>query len=86
MQIMYLAVRTRPDVLLDVVVLAGSLENPSVRDIIILKRLLVYLYQTRDNGFRDGEFDFLAYVDASFNCYENGRGHSGILIFLDKVS
>ena len=25
-------------------------------------------------------------MDASFNCYENGRRHSGILMFLDRVS
>jgi hypothetical protein len=36
--------------------------------------------------FRDGAWEFLVYIDASFNCYENGRGHSGILMFLDRVS
>jgi hypothetical protein len=88
MQAMYLAVKTRPDVLLDIVVLASRLENPSIEDVNILKRVLVYLYQTKDDGmiFKDGDWEFLAYIDASFNCYENGRGHSGILMFLDKVS
>jgi hypothetical protein len=88
MQVMYISVRTRPDVLLDVVVLAGRLANPSVDDIAILKRILIYLYQTRQSGlvFREGAWDFWACVDASFNTYENGRGHSGILMFLDKIS
>ena len=88
MQVMYLAVRTRPDVLLDVVVLAGRLQDPSVNDIAVLKRILTYLYQTRQSGliFREGEWNFWACVDASFNTYENGRGHSGILMFLDNTS
>jgi len=88
MQIMYLGVRTRPDVLLDIIVLSSRLENPTQEDVRILKRVMVYLYQTKEFGmvFKDGAWEFLVYIDASFNCYENGRGHSGILMFLDRVS
>jgi len=88
MQCMYVAVRTRPDILLDIVVLAGRLESPSTADVAILRRILVYLYNTRESGliFKNGAWDFWAAVDASFNTYENGRGHSGILMFLDRLS
>ena len=88
MQCMYAAVRTRPDILLDIVVLAGRLDNPTKNDLSVLRRILSYLYSTRHEGlmFRDGDWDFWAAVDASFNSYENGRGHSGILMFLDWLS
>ena len=88
MQCMYAAVRTRPDVLLDIVVLSGRLDNPTKNDLNVLRRILSYLYSTRHEGlmFRDGKWDFWAAIDASFNSYENGRGHSGILMFLDWLS
>ena len=86
MQVMYAAVRTRPDVIFDTVVLAGRCENPTEKDMASLRRILIFLYQTRTDGLRfksAGKFKPNASVDASFNCYENGRGHSGFAMFLD---
>ena len=88
MQLMYVAVRTRPDILLDIVVLSSRMKDPSIADLATVRRIISYLYNTRMFGltFRGGEIDAWGCTDASFNCYENGRGHTGILFFLDKVS
>ena len=88
MKLMFLAVRTRPDILLDIVVLAGRFENPTIKDVAVLRRILVYVYQTRESGliYKEGDWDFWASIDASFNTYANGKGHSGFLLFLDKLS
>ena len=86
MQLMYLAVRTRPDILFDVVVLSARCDNPSNDDVKSLDRILRFIYRTRSDGmiFRaNGKIKLNASVDASFNCYETGRGHSGYCLFPD---
>ena len=86
MQVMYLAVRTRPDILFDIVVLSARCDNPSNDDVKSLERILRFVYQTRSDGmnFRaNGRIKLNASVDASFNCYETGRGHSGYCLFPD---
>ena len=83
MQLMYVAVRTRPDILFDIVVLSSRCENPSNDDVKSLAKIMRYIYQTRTNGLKfksKGKFVYNASVDASFNCYENGKGHSGFLL------
>ena len=86
MQLMYLAVRTRPDILFDIVVLAARLDTPSNEDLKSLDRILRFVYQTRSDGMRfksKGKLDYNGSVDASFNCYETGKGHSGFCLFPD---
>ena len=88
MQLMFLAVRTRPDILFDVVVLSARTENPSNNDLKSLDRILRFVYQTRSDGMKfksAGKIIFNASVDASFNCYETGRGHSGFCLFPDLL-
>ena len=51
-----------------------------------LDKILRYVYQTRSDGLKfksRGKFAYNASVDASFNCYENGKGHSGFCLFPD---
>jgi hypothetical protein len=88
MQLMYVAVRTRPDILLDIVVLSRRMKDPTDADVATVKRIISYLYNTKTAAliFKGGEIDPWGCTDASFNSYENGRGHSGILFFLDKFS
>ena len=90
MQLMFLAVRTRPDILFDIVVLAARTERtekPSNDDMKSIDRILRFVYQTRTDGMKfksAGEIEFYASVDASFNCYETGKGHSGFCLFPDR--
>ena len=88
MQLMYLAVRTRPDILFDVAILSARCDNPSNHDLKSLDRILRFTYQTRSSGLRfrsKGKLTYNASVDASFNCYETGKGHSGFCLFPDLV-
>ena len=53
MQLMYLAVHTRPDILFDIVVLASRCDTPSNDDLKSLKRILRFVYQTRSDGLKN---------------------------------
>jgi len=86
MQVMFAAVRTRPDVLFNAVILAGRCASPSNLDIKNLDRLILFLYHTRNEGLvfkAKGSFKLNGSVDASFNCHDNARGHSGFALFPD---
>jgi hypothetical protein len=53
-----------------------------------LIKVVEYLNGTKDYAlvFRsDGEISINAFVDASFNCHENARGHTGFVVYTDLV-
>ena len=88
MKIMFIAIRTRPDVLYATVVLAMRSVDPTTGDYNMAIRILKYLNGTRNAEmiFKSrGEWDPICFVDASFNCYLDAKGHTGFLIFLDAV-
>ena len=86
MALMYLAVKTRPDIFYPISVLAGRASTHLRGDFDKIYRVAEYLYGTQNLGlvFRaEGELCVNAYVDASFNCHPNARSHSGFAIFPD---
>ena len=86
MSLMYLAVKTRPDIFYPISVLAGRASTHTKGDYDKLYKVAEYLHGTKDLGlvFRsEGEVCINAYVDASFNCHPNARSHSGFAIFPD---
>ncbi len=86
MKLMYLAVRTRPDILYAVVALASKGIKPSVKDMVCAKHVIEYLNKSTERGLiyhSDGDMDVNCYVDASFNCHPDARSHSGYVIFPD---
>lgn len=87
MKIMYLATRTRPDIIQACVVLA-SRTAPTVNDYKQLFCILEFLNGTQSDGitFRsEGMLSVNCYVDASFDCYSDAKGHSGFVIFPDVI-
>ena len=87
MKIMYVAIRTRPDILYTCVVLA-SIKEPTNRDYKKLIKVMEYLKGTADGHMvfkSEGELTVNCYVDASFNCHEDARGHMGFIIYPDLV-
>jgi hypothetical protein len=52
----------------------------------MVKRILLYVYSTMDDGivFQPGPVELVCFVDASHNCYDDGRGHYGYSISLGK--
>jgi len=84
MKLMYAAVRTRPDIIYPVTVLAGRVKAPTVGDRACLDHILRYLNGTREDGlvFRaDAVWNVSMSVDASFNHHYDAKGHSGLVIF-----
>ena len=88
MSLMFLAVKTRPDIALPVSVLAGRVVTRTKGDYDKMFKIAEYLHGTEELGLTfksDGVLCMNAYVDASFNCHPNARGHSGFAIFADLV-
>ena len=86
MKVMYVATRTRPDVLYATSILATKCNKPTNGDMKKLNRVIGYLAGTNNYGllFRnDGDIQLQMYVDASFNHHRDARGHTGIMIFGD---
>ena len=88
MKLMYAATRTRPDVLYHTATLATRSSNPTEKDMDSLFTMLKYLHGTKEFGLvykRSGELTLGCYIDASFNCHHDAKGHTGFVIFPDKT-
>jgi hypothetical protein len=78
---MYLAKRSRPNVLKEVAYLASKVMDPSIIDKSKLARLEEYLAATVDNKLI---MQIFASVDASYSIHFDSKGHTGVLISLGK--
>jgi len=86
-QINYLASYTRPDLLYSLSRVAQACSNPTESDMIRVKRIIRHISETRDYGITyDISMDFFiyCYVDASYNCYIDGKGHYGYTICIGR--
>ena len=84
MSVYYLAMRTRPDLLIYMTVLATRIKDARVSDMAKLQRVLAYLNRTRTLGIVlriDGTVVQFS-VDASYALHSNARSHSGLHITL----
>jgi hypothetical protein len=84
-RLLYLAKRTRPDILLTVSFLTTRVQAPTEQDMVKLERSLRYLNSTRQLGIRlqyDPSNPLQAYVDASYGVHEDFRSHTGMVISL----
>ena len=86
MKLMFLATRTRPDLLTTVTALATKCKSPNHHDLIRLERVVGYLHNTKDMGIKVHvkDLDIYAYIDASWACHSDLKGHTGILCTLGK--
>lgn len=84
MKLMYLAKRSRPDILKEVAYLASRVHKPTEEDDGKLFRLNSYLSHTVDEVYyiKVSSMILFAYADASFNIHVDGKGHSGIVLCL----
>jgi hypothetical protein len=82
-KILYLAKRTRPDVLLPIAFLTTRVQKPDEDDWLKLQRVLKYLNGSKGLGIilrpRD-ILSILAYIDASYGVHADGKSHSGMFI------
>ena len=86
MRLLYLATRTRPDILFPTVVYATRSQNPTMVDYDRLTKIMEYLNGTTSKCLTfksDGPLRVNAYVDSSFNTHWDAKGHTGFAIFPD---
>ena len=83
--LLYLAKRTRPDILLPVSFLTTRVQAPDEDDWNKLQRVLRYLNGTQDLGIclrADCPTNVTAHIDASYGVHIDGKSHSGMFVSL----
>ena len=89
MQLLYLATRTRPDILFPTTILATRSKSPTIVDYERLLKILQYLNGSKTDCITftaRGKLRPRAFVDASFNLHWDAKGHTGFAIFPDSSS
>jgi hypothetical protein len=84
---LYLAKRTRPDILLPINFLTTRVLNPTEDDQRKIRRVHRYLAGTSEMALTLGigdEYTFAAYIDASYAVHDDMRSHSGMVYFAGK--
>ena len=84
MSLLYLARITRPDILFAVTYLASKSAFPTLGDFLKLKRILRYLAGSMSKAMRMFGTAILLklFADASHGLHVDGKGHSGLTIFM----
>ena len=85
MKIMYIAQRSRPDVLFQCTYLSTFSKAPTVNNRASLMQILMYLHGTKDQcvTFTDSAANqghLEVYVDASYDAHVDHRSHTGMVI------
>ncbi len=84
--LLYIARRTRPDILFQIAWFTSRMNMPTVQDLDKLNHLLKYLNGTRKMGLRlvprDCSSGFGTMIDASHGLHVTGHGHWGLCCFL----
>jgi hypothetical protein len=86
MSLMYLAKRTRPDILKEVVYASTKAVNPTIGDEKIVNRILRYINGTKSRRleFEVKDLRACANIDASHLCHPDTKGHGGVVISLGR--
>jgi hypothetical protein len=84
-QLLFAAIRARPDVLLPVIFLTSRVTKATEEDAAKLRRILRYLKGCPELGIilgadESGVLRIYTYADASYGVHMDGKGHSGIII------
>ncbi len=87
MKIMFLATRTRPDVMYNTAILATK-NNPTKRDFQDGQRILSYLKATRNKSIMltDKPLDIQVFCDAAFNVHNDRKSQTGYTIHMNNSS
>jgi hypothetical protein len=84
-KLLYLAKRTRTDILLAISYLCTRVKAPTAGDQAKLERVLKYLNGTSEHVLvlrPSPEMLLEGYVDASFACHPDGKSHTGLVVML----
>ena len=87
-QLLYLATRVRPDVLLPITFLCSRVSDPTINDQEKLHRVLKYLYGTPTLGIVLGkygeEMGLTVYADASYAVHKDYKSHGGVIVIHNR--
>ena len=84
-KLLYLAKRTRIDILLAIAYLCTRVKSPTTGDLTKLGRVLKYLNGTAEQVLvlrPSTELKLEGYIDASFGCHPDGKSHTGLVVTL----
>jgi len=86
MTLLYLAKRTRPDILKEITFLSTKNHSPNECDWRKLDRVFEYLNYTKDRvlSLKVDNLEVVVYVDASYLTHDNMKGHTGGVIMLGE--
>jgi hypothetical protein len=87
MSAMFVAKRTRPEILPAVCILVSRVQNPDEQDMKCLLRVFEYLKGSTDLGLRykPDEITLYYWIDASYyNLHHDSRGHTGIVATIGR--
>lgn len=88
MTLMYVALRTRKDVLF-LASFFASIPCPELQDLVAIKRVMVYTYNTiykKQHFYREGVINAMLMGDSSHNLFADARGQMCTLIYADEHS
>jgi hypothetical protein len=88
-KLLYLAKRTRPDILLAISFLTTRVQAPDQDDLQKLKRVLKYINGTSELGLvlrTSDPMRIYAYIDASYGIHSDGKSHSALSLSLGAGS
>jgi hypothetical protein len=88
-KLLYLSRRARPDIITTIGFLCTRVQAPTEEDRVKLRWLLGYLLKTKDDVLvlKPSEcFKVVAYIDASFAIHNDGKSHTGVVIFVGGVA
>jgi hypothetical protein len=88
-QLLYSAVRVRPDFLLPVIFLSSRVTKATSEDARKLRRLLRYVHGTTEMGItlgadESGTLKVYSYADASYGVHPDAKSHSGMVVSLGR--
>lgn len=87
-QLLYLATRVRPDVLLPITFLCSRVSDPTINDQEKLHRVMKYLYGTPTLGIVLGkygeEMGLTVYADASYAVHKDYKSHGGVIVIHNR--
>jgi hypothetical protein len=85
--LLYLSTHTHPDISFTVGMLSRAMAAPSAQNVVAVKRLMRYLYWTRDSGLvlsGTGESTLIAYSDADWSDDVGRKSTSGALHYFGE--
>ena len=88
-KLLFLAKRTRPDILLPIQYLTTRVLHADVNDKLKLERVLKYLNSTRNLGLilsSNNPMELLAFIDAAYGVHRDRKSHTGVVASLGTGS